>query len=195
MARDDRPPADEIPPIHVLEAMEREDRKRTEELLQGFDRPVRTPRRRPSSRDFVDYYTNTGSKADDAPSSRRAPGSTKEKPTFVLPRSRKLPRAVGWAAAVLGMVAFGVTIAILATPDASRVAPSAVPSSATTITNASAVPSAPAPPPEQPPQTATDTLIEAPPPAPQTRAKPAPSSSAAPPPIKIEPRDDFIRDL
>lgn len=48
---------EEIPPIHVLEAAHDQERREAEELLAGFDRPGRSPKKRTgSARDFVDHY-------------------------------------------------------------------------------------------------------------------------------------------
>ena len=47
---------DDIPPVHVLEAAENQERKETEDLLAGFDRPGRGPKPAAKERDFVDYY-------------------------------------------------------------------------------------------------------------------------------------------
>lgn len=195
MANDERDPQGEIPPLHVLEAMHEQDKKATEELLAGFDRPGRTPRRSPSQRDFVDYYANK------EPAGRMPPPRTfepepipHEKPTLVLGRTRKLRAVIVWAAAACGMVLFGAVVAILVTPDAPDPrAPAAVaPSAATTVTSASAAPV----------ETTLAPTVIAEPAVPPKAIKPPPAkaiassaSTAAATTIKTAPRDDFIRDL
>lgn len=201
MAKDERDPPEDIPPIHVLEAMHEKDKKETEELISGFDRPGRTPRKAPSRRDFVDYY------AKKEPSARMAPPPSKrteERATVVVSRKRDLRTVMVWAGAVAGMVLFGAVVAILATPDAPQ--PNAtptmmVPSSATTITSGSAAPIETAPARDDS-ETTTPTVIVATPPAPAKTAKTAPvttagssASTGAATTIKTAPRDDFIRDL
>lgn len=65
---------EEIPPIHVLEAAHDQERREAEELLAGFDRPGRSPKKRTgTARDFVDYYA--GREVTRTP----APGAVREK--------------------------------------------------------------------------------------------------------------------
>ncbi len=211
MAKDERDPSEDIPPVHVLEAMHEQDKKETADLLSGFDRPGRTPRKPPPQRDFVDYYANKESSPRAAPpSSRRAEpgaeGTGKERPTVLVSRRRDWRAVVVWAAAAFGMLVFAAVIAILATPDEPRprAAPTIVPSSATTITSGVSAPTAiaTADAPDEPSGTAATTVIVATPPVTAKPAKAAPQATAAasastgaPPTIKTAPRDDFIRDL
>lgn len=210
MAKDERDPPGDIPPVHVLEAMHEQEKKETEELLSGFDRPGRTPQRRAAPRDFVDYYASKANKDESArvpaaaaPSSRRVEAPVEERATLVLPRTRSLRAVVVWVAAVVGMVLFGAIVAILATPDPpqARTVPTMVPSSATTITSGSPAPIETAQP-DEGPETTTPTVIVAAPPSAAKPVRPAPAtpavtsaSTGAAATIKTAPRDDFIRDL
>lgn len=209
MAKDERDPPGDIPPVHVLEAMHEQEKKETEELLSGFDRPGRTPQRHAAPRDFVDYYANKADKSESGrmpaapPPSRRVEAPVEERATLVLPRKRSLRTVLVWAGAVFGMILFGAIVAILATPDPpqARTVPTMVPSSGTTITSGSPAPIETAQPAESP-ETATPTVIVAAPPSAAKPARAAPATTAvtsastgAATTIKTAPRDDFIRDL
>lgn len=151
---------DDIPPVHVLEAAQNQDREETENLLAGFDRPGRGPKPASKERDFVDYYARkaTGAESGSDRVASSAPPVTRVKQgdvsTVIKPRKKEGPPAwLVWAGAALLMLAVGGVVAFLATSDPrpSAVAPTG-PSAATTITAAT------------PPQTTVDNAI--PPPAP-----------------------------
>lgn len=206
---------EKIPSVQELEALEQQDRKATEQLLSGFDRPGRTPRTpRVRSRDFVDYYSGRGAAVPDAPppSSKRVEPEPHQRATVLIPRRQGFRTTMTWVVAVAGMVLFGVTIAVLATPQAppssvsspsvpppsvsppSIASPTMAPTSATTITSAN-----PQPVDTGEPDTVADSVITAPLPS-TLNKKTMPSttitggaSSAAP--IKTAPRADFIRDM
>lgn len=199
MGHDDRDAPDDVPPTHVLEAMEAKDKKETADLLAGFDRPGRTPRRAPPARDFVDYYAKKSGRSAEREPAREAPPSPRERATMVVPRKRDTRTFVLWAAAVLGMILFGAFVAVLATPEPPkpRAMPTIVPSSATTITSAPAAPGETA---ERDDEVAPMVIVGKPPDprpaktAPATTAGSSASTGAATT-IKTAPRDDFIRDL
>lgn len=195
--------------VRELEALERQDRKATEQLLSGFDRPGRTPRApRAKSRDFVDYYSGRSAPIPDAPppSSRREDSGPHDRATVLVPRRTQFRATMTWIVAVVGMMLFGVTIAVLATPQTPPssslppppvVSPTMTPTSATTITSANPRPvDTGVEPAEQP---SPDNVVVAPSPGPGPK-KVAPATtitSGAPsaPTIKTAPREDFIRDM
>jgi hypothetical protein len=167
---------DEIPAVQILEAAQSQDRKETEDLLAGFDRPGRGPKHTSKERDFVDYYAKKKGDALDSgpgtPSSRArarehaaqvgAPTIPRMKQgdvaTVVTPRKRQgMPAWLGWGGAAALMMVFGGAVAYLATadgPSGSHVPTG--PSAATTITAATPIPQATndnVPPPD--PSTAT----------------------------------------
>ena len=128
---------DEIPPIHVLEAAHNQDRKETEDLLAGFDRPGRGPKKPSPERDFVDYYAKKSGGPDSgrsAPTVPRIPFVPRQIDVATVVKPRKTPlRAppwLGWAAAALLMLSFGGLVAFHATGETR---PKAV-ATATTIT-------------------------------------------------------------
>lgn len=182
---------DDIPSVRELEALEEQERKETKDLLAGFDRPGRTPRRVRGGGDFVDYYS--GRSAPVRAPAKREETSPHEEPTVVVPRSTGFRGTILWAVAVSGMILFGAAIAILATPDAplapppsaSPSMPTMTPTSATTITSAN---------PRPVEETTTDTVIVAPSPKKAAPSTTVTGASSAPT-IKTAPRDDFIRDL
>jgi hypothetical protein len=100
-----------------------------------------------------------------------------------------------WVVAVAGTILFGVTIAVLATPQMpspvsppSVASPTTAPTSATTITSASPQPVESSDP--------ADTVITTPQPAKKTAPSTTVTSGAvSAPAIKTAPREDFIRDL
>lgn len=160
---------DDIPPVHVLEAAQNQDRKETEDLLAGFDRPGRGPKPVSKERDFVDYYARKKPGSVPSGGGRAAAPIATEAPSRAVPRQRdvstvitrrkgEMPAWLGWAAAALGMLLVGGVVAYLATADGrpSALAPTA-PSAATTITSATS-------PVQQSVHTNVDTNI--PPPAP-----------------------------
>ena len=180
------PVADDIPPVHVLEAAQTRDRQETEDLLAGFDRPGRGPRKPASERerDFVDYYA----KKKGGPDSGRASGPVvvvgpraEEIATVVKPRRIRgsMPGWVAWAGPGLVMLSLGGVVAYLALGNDARssAGPRTGPSAATTITAATT--SIPAsrdlvPPPAPPDPTTTTTtpitVTEPPPAEPSQRA-------------------------
>jgi hypothetical protein len=187
---------DDIPPTHVLEAAQNQDRKETEDLLAGFDRPGRGPKpvSKSKERDFVDYYARKkpggaesgGGRAAspaiapvDAKVQRQADLST----VIVHRKGEGMPAWLGWGAIAVGMLVVGGAVAYLATADGppAVVAPTA-PSAATTITSAMSPPQSadtniPPPAPADPTTTATTvvTAVEA---APTVSSPTAPRSSA-----------------
>ena len=158
---------EDIPPVHVLEAAQNQDRKETEDLLAGFDRPGRSPKpvSKSKERDFVDYYARKKPGSADSGGGRAAspvsgaaadakPARQADVSTVIVPRKREMQAWLGWTAVAFGMLLVGGAVAYLATSDgrSSAVEPTA-PSAATTITSAAS-----------PPQANADTNI--PPPAP-----------------------------
>jgi hypothetical protein len=143
---------EDIPPVHVLEAAQDQDRKETEDLLAGFDRPGRSPKPASKERDFVDYYARKKPGTADSGGGRAArpvnavmeakPPRQGDVSTVIVHRKGETPAWLGWAVAALGMLLVGGAVAYLATSDA---APSAheptAPSAATTITSATSAPS------------------------------------------------------
>ena len=176
---------DDIPPVHVLEAAEQQDRKETEDLLAGFDRPGRGPKSAPRERDFVDYYAKKpGAGAGAGSGSGRAaagvgavdagaapPVRAKQRDVSTVIVRRKddgAPAWLVWGGVAALMLLLGGGVAYVATEDehpktaaSATAAPSAA-SAATTLTSATTVK----------PTAADETL---PPPAP-----PSASASGAP---------------
>jgi hypothetical protein len=195
---------DQTPSIRELEALERQDRKATEDLLSGFDRPGRTPRAPRVRADFVDYYSGRSAPKVDVPPppSKRNDSAPHEKPTVIVRRRDGFRTTMTWIIAVVGMILFGVTIAVLSTPQTPPSAtpspvtlPPMAPTSATTITSANPQPVETAEPAE--PETTNDSVIT---PAPSAPKKTVPSTTitsgaSSAPTIKTAPRDDFIRDM
>jgi hypothetical protein len=191
---------DDIPPVHVLEAAQNQDRKETEDLLAGFDRPGRSPKPAPKERDFVDYYAkkkNPGVESGSSrPTSSRPPVAIRAKQadvsTVIVKRKGDgMPASVAWALAAVVMLALGGFVAYLATADSQPSAgvPTA-PSSATTITSATSPQptnldnSIPPPAPADPTSTTTTPVMV---------VEPAPSPSPSPSPVA--PRGTAKRDL
>lgn len=187
---------DDIPPVHVLEAAQNQDRKETEDLLAGFDRPGRGPQRPSVERDFVDYYAKkkspgTGSgpvrlMSRETPSAATPSGPRQiDVSTVVVPRNTAgMPAWLVWSAAAALMLIVGGAVAFLATSDAqpSKADATTGPSAATTITAAS-----------PPPRASVDPNI--PPPSDADRVDPSAVAttpvmveSAAPVPVPIAPR-------
>lgn len=144
---------DDIPPVHVLVAAHDQDRKETEHLLAGFDRPGRGPKLPSPERDFVDYYAKK--KGAGGPESGRsaaphAAASMSSRPpkqadvaTIVRPRKQAgAPAWLVWAGAAVLMLGIGGAVAYLATAEAPAGAQLLTgPSAATTITAAHPLPS------------------------------------------------------
>ena len=150
---------DDIPPVHVLEAAQNQDRKETEDLLAGFDRPGRSPKPVSHERDFVDYYakkksgsgldSGSGRPTSSAPppaghagAAGRAGSKQAELSTVVVPRKREgMPAWLSWMGAGALLLLIGGGIAYVATDASSPTSGvSAGPSAATTITAATPVP-------------------------------------------------------
>jgi hypothetical protein len=135
---------DDIPPVHVLEAAQNQDRKETEDLLAGFDRPGRGPKPASKERDFVDYYARKKAGAESG-SGRVASIASPvirvkqaDVSTVIKPRKKEgAPAWLVWAGAAALMLAVGGVVAFLATSDShpSAGAPSG-PSAAMTISAA-----------------------------------------------------------
>lgn len=138
---------DDIPPVHVLEAAQNQERKETEDLLAGFDRPGRGPKKPSAERDFVDYYVKkkggpdsgrgpspaSASAAAPAPAPRQAEVATVVKPR----KTRGLPPWMAWAGPGLAMLALGGVVAYFAMGDGrSSGGTRTGPGAATTITAA-----------------------------------------------------------
>jgi hypothetical protein len=166
-----------IPPVHVLEAAQQQERKETDDLLAGFDKPGRNPRRNPSG-DFVDYYSK---KKDDrgTPSnpSREVRKGRPDASTVVIPRKKATPAWVAYAGVAAVMATLAGAIAYVATDggDARKTAPTA---------------SAPS---TSLPVATTTTTIDIPPPDPPepvvASADPPPTPTSAPPPTARKKRD------
>lgn len=156
---------DPIPPVHVLEAAQDQEKKETEDLLAGFDRPGRGPKKPAEERDFVEYFTK---KKSDPRMPTPTPGAVRasaqptrpkqaEISTVVVPREKKSGLGT-WLAAGAIMIALGGVVAFVATKDESKPVPSV--GAATTITNAS------------PPPTTRTSKEDIPPPPPATEVAP-----------------------
>jgi hypothetical protein len=187
------------------------ERKETEELLAGFDRPGRTPRPPGALRDFVDYHearrsseparrppANRGATAPLEERSARKPAQ-KEVATFILPERRSTPRRwlVGGVLLLL-MPVFGGGLAYCLL---SQAGPTPVPVATTAprpSSPASARTTAPPPPSlssstpdsghRDDPGNDTDA-------APAASAGPRPRASGSGPAASSDPRVDFIRNL
>ena len=143
---------DDIPPVHVLVAAEQQDRKETEDLLAGFDRPGRGPKVAPRERDFVDYYakkpggagSGSGRAASDgalragAGEAMGAGAKARDVSTVIVRRKGDgAPAWLVWGGVATLMLLVGGGVAYLATADGRPAATApAVPSAATTVTAA-----------------------------------------------------------
>ncbi len=150
---------DDIPPVHVLVAAEQQDRKETEALLSGFDRPGRGPKAPPRERDFVDYYAKKPGGGASSGSLRAASGAgagaaagggagvsakARDESTVIVRRKGDgAPAWLVWGGAAVLMLLVGGLVAYVATSDgrpvaATPTAPSAASaaSAATTLTAA-----------------------------------------------------------
>lgn len=196
---------DPIPPVHVLEAAQDQEKKETEDLLAGFDRPGRGPKKPEGERDFVEYFAKKSGATPTPPPVRAVAGAAApavRRPkqadieTVVVPRNKKAGAGT-WLLAAAVMLGLGGMVAFLATRDDAKT--SSV-GSATTITSTSPPPSTrsshddiPPPPPASevapsvdppvtdPPATAAATNAAPPASAPKKRdPKTAGSANAAP---------------
>lgn len=141
---------DPIPPVHVLEAAADQDKKETEDLLAGFDRPGRGPKKPEGERDFVEYFakkkgTPTPPPVGVRPAAAAQPARPKQVDiaTVVVPRDKK-PVLAPWLIAGAVMLVLGGAVAFLATrtgDDANARKTAGVGATTTTITNASPPPS------------------------------------------------------
>lgn len=100
---------DAAPKMHILQAEIRQDRKETEELLAGFERPNRSPPRRPTPRprDFVDYHLARGTPADERRAPREASAPRAADEITVSRRPRRASPVLAWGAIIASMVVFG----------------------------------------------------------------------------------------
>lgn len=215
---------DDIPPVHVLEAMQEQDRKETEDLLAGFDRPARTPKQPPVSRDFVDYHLKREKSPRSDPPQRQR--SQHDLSTVLVPRKPAFAW-LPWLGAAAAVIGIGVIVTFILTSSTSEATKNAstTPSAATTISAATAPSndrSSEIPPPPPPSETTSETTNTAPetteatstvtpPPSPSAKRDPKPrastSATSVEPPSTTTtapstaptapkpPRDDFIRDL
>ncbi len=207
---------DDIPPVHVLEAAQNQDRKETENLLAGFDRPGRSPKKPSVERDFVDYYAKKKSGGE----SGRGPSSAPRQidvSTVVKPRKKStgVPPWFGWGGAAFLLLGVGGLVAYLATGD-TRPHAGTGPSATTTISAATAPEKASRdviPPPDPSTMTTTPVMVTeqapaAPEVAPRASGRRDPRAAASAGSVreglsttapsgdrKPPPRDDFIRDL
>jgi hypothetical protein len=170
---------DDIPPVHVLEAAQNQDRKETEDLLAGFDRPGRGPKKSSPERDFVDYYAKKKGGAESGRASAPVvvpPPRQMDVSTVVKPRKTNgLPSWFPWAGAAALMLGIGGLVAYLATGDTPSSA--SVPSTPTGVPMAPPIQASrdiiPPPAPADPPITTTTTALTVTEPAP-TVVEPAP---------------------
>ncbi|MBS2011773.1 MAG: hypothetical protein JST00_02570 [Deltaproteobacteria bacterium] len=174
---------DPIPPVHVLEAAADQEKKETEDLLAGFDRPGRGPKKPEGERDFVEYFAKKKGDARGTPTPppagvRAGAAAQPARPkqvdiaTVVVPRDKK-PALAPWLIAGALMLATGGVVAFLATRgdgDANARKTAGV-GATTTITNASPPPST---------QSSHDE-IPPPPPASEVATSTTEPASAAPP--------------
>jgi hypothetical protein len=182
-----------IPPLHVLEAAQTQDRKEAEELLAGFDRPGRSPKVTPKERDFVDYYARKkGEGGPESGSGRPAKAGAAaaalgprqvDVATVIKARKRRddVPPWFVWTVAAAFMLLIGGVVAYLGTEDSRpRGAARPAPSAPTTIT-ASPFPRASTenvPPPEPVAAGTTTTPIVVTEPAPAAPATDSPPRGA-----------------
>jgi hypothetical protein len=174
---------DDIPPVHVLEAAQDQDRKEAEDLLAGFDRPGLRPKATSKERDFVDYYAKkkkspsagdagagAGAGAGRGPGAAGASAAAASPPTrprqidvatVITPRkSEGAPAWLVWAAVGLVMLIIGGAVAFLATWEGKAVATDPVDPSGTSTTAAAPLASPGhdgIPPPDPPAATGTTT--------------------------------------
>jgi len=173
---------EDIPPVHVLEAAEKQERKETEDLLSGFDRPSRGPKSTPKERDFVDYYARKSGVSGADSGSERASGAeplpgamlaagakAREESTVIVRRKTDgAPAWLVWGGAAMLMLLVGGLVAFLATADGR---PEATAASAAASPAASAVSAV----------SAATTLTGA------TTPKPTAADENIPPPAAVSP--------
>ena len=153
---------DDIPPVHVLEAAQVQDRKEAEDLLSGFNRPGREPKRPHEERDFVDYYAR---KKKGAPATPRAAfqhlarpvaAPTHPKARWDERPARDMPPWAGWVGIGALMIGVGGIVAFVATSEPSTKRVATMTSAATTVTSATSESSRDAIPPPPPVSVAAD---------------------------------------
>jgi hypothetical protein len=190
---------DDIPAIDIIEAAARKEREETEELLAGFDRPGREPRKA-RKKDFVAHFA--GEKTAPPPAEERV-DTARKKATFVVPREREVPLWLPWVGLAALMILFGGLVAFLATGEPTPTATKPTPTSVTTITSAPKATTTmrtediPPPPPSTATANATEEAAPSQPPvrtSPPSTPRPRPRDPAAAP-NGSSPREDFIRDL
>lgn len=166
-----------IPPVHVLEAAQRQERKETEDLLAGFDKPGRSPRRNPSG-DFVDYYARKKEGrpvgTPSTPSHEVRPVGRPDASTVIIPRKKPMPWWMPYAAVTAIMMTLVGAIAYIATSDGPTKTTPNVPSASATTSSALPVSTTTTtidiPPPDPPTMTQVVTTSEVPTAAPTTTA-------------------------
>lgn len=183
---------DPIPPVHVLEAAQDQEKKETEDLLAGFDRPGRGPKKPEGERDFVEYFAKKAGATPTPPPVRAAVSPPRPKQvdieTVVVPRNKKT--GVGtWLLAAAVMLGLGGMVAFFATRDDAKT--SSV-GSATTITSTSPPPSTRSSHDDIPPPPPASEVSSAPaidPPATTDVPATAAATNAAPPSSAPKKRD------
>jgi hypothetical protein len=191
-----------IPPVHVLEAAQRQDRKETDDLLAGFDKPGRSPRRVPSG-DFVDYYGRKKAPATASPPEVRLPMGRPDASTVIIPRKKTTAWWLPYAGVTAIMMTLVGAIAYVATADAPpKPAPPPVTSASSSLPVATTTMMIDIPPPE--PVTTTPVVMSAETPsqipAPRKKRDAVASSSAAaspppPPSAPVPSNSTYIRNL
>jgi hypothetical protein len=188
MAKDD----DDLPSATSALAHERAEREETEDLLSGFDRPQRSPRRLSADgSDFVAYH--------DRDSSDGRVRFVVREPSLVVPKN-EVPAVVKWAAVIVLAVSIAGTSAWLLTPGptATKLADPPQPPSTTSPWVPPPTPVATAPVTTITTATLDDeTAVPAavlPPSRPATRKDTKPQTTAAAA-TKPPARSDFVRDL
>lgn len=177
------PEPDDLPSAENARALERAEKKETEDLLSGFDRPQRPRRTTPREADFVAYHDRGNSE----PVSARI--VLRRQPSFVVPKNDRPLKWIALGAAVLSVVVgvawFATPARTVATPERSEptptidapvvVAADPPPSPTVAVTPAAVVPATPA-----------HHL-------PRKESKSTTSSTSATKPSSV--RSDFMRDL
>lgn len=176
---------DDVPPVHVLEAMQAQDRKETEDLLSGFDRPGRTPRQPAANRDFVDYHLHRERRAREPSPPRERQRSAHDISTVIVPRKSPLSAPwLPWVGVALVVVALAILVGLVFTSAPPPKTASTIPSATTTITAATA--SAPEPSNHDP------RTNELPPPPQETAPTVITATASAPSPAKREPKTPSV---
>ena len=169
--------SDDLPSAESAIEHERAERKETENLLDGFDRPPRSPRRSAGeSEDFVAYHDR---------SEPRSARIVVREPSLVVPKN-EIPAAMKWIALVVLAISIAGTAAWVLTPSPTKVAEPVTAS-------APPPPWIPPPPPVPAVEEAPAIAVTAPvKPAARKEPKPPATSAAA---TKPAARSDFVRDL